>query len=81
MRYVGKANALWQRFKKDQDGLVPAIVVDGEKGRLDAGIYGYEALDLTLSRASCIILPKSRAPLEKGETSDTPSGHRLQNRL
>ena len=71
VRHVGKANALWQRFKKDQDGLVPAIVVDGEKKDVLMLAYmDYEAFDLTLSTGFMHYHSRSRGRLwKKGETS------------
>ncbi|NLT11317.1 MAG: imidazole glycerol phosphate synthase subunit HisF [Clostridiaceae bacterium] len=71
VRHVGKAISLWQRFKKDSNGLVPAIVVDHDsKDVLMLAYMDYEAFDLTLSSGFMHYHSRSRGRLwKKGETS------------
>lgn len=71
VRKIGRALSLWQRMKKNDLGLVPAIVVDYTQGDVLMLAYmDYEAFDMTLTTGQMHYYSRSRERLwRKGETS------------
>ena len=71
VRKLQRETALWQKFKKNSDGMVPAIVIDDTNGEVLMMAYmNYDSFELTSKTGYMHYYSRSRNCLwKKGETS------------
>ena len=71
VRKLKREAELWQRFKKNSDGMVPAITTDAQNGEVLMMAYmNYEAFELTSETGYMHYFSRSRNCIwKKGETS------------